>query len=366
MWFLFGFVTITIAIAFEFWRRHESMWSPDDKHEGYDYKLLKSKNRTTGLLLGTRCAAGANFWIKRQSYFDTFFKRVGVSSEFETGDKSFDDAYYLITDNLELHQVLASNPKLRTAIDVIMKFSGGGFNAKTIYCRNGRIWIKFDTEFLGLGEDIASVVRKLGHPLSLMANVIADLSKAGASWKDPFVVKAAILLAISSGLAINVVVQLVRLNYSHVPFTPDYLAILFDAVIYAFVLVPVLLFLAIKWLGRGARTHLVLLELASIGAVALTLTLALEMRDLNMSLDRSAEKSFKAQIVNKVSSKGRRSTDYYLVMNDWRCKCGTIKFEVSQSLFNSLAVGNTVLISQKEGYLGYPWVSDILYRWGNR
>jgi hypothetical protein len=73
MWFLFGFVTLMVAVGFEFWRRHELMWDPNGQCQGYDYKFLKSKNRTTGLLVGTKCASDANFLFKQQTFVDAFF-----------------------------------------------------------------------------------------------------------------------------------------------------------------------------------------------------------------------------------------------------------------------------------------------------
>lgn len=360
MWFLFGFVTITCAISFEFHRRYSSRWKATDKREGYEYTHQSSKSRITGLLLGIGCVPDANFMIKRQSWVDSFFKRIGVSSEFDTGDPAFDDAYYLVTDNKSLHKSLADNPRFRAAITKIMEFRAAQLKTTAIHCRNGRVWIDFSAEFLYSEENVASVVRSLGGFLDVITAAIADLSKAsGARWKDPFVIKAAMLLALSSGLAINVVLQLLRHNFTYIPFTLNYTNILWDAFLYSLLMVPVVLLLAVYWLGRSARTHLVLIELGSIGAVSLVLSLALEMRDINIGMDTKNAESYKTVVVDKSVSKTRRSTSYYLTVKDWRCNCGNIKFQVSHDTYNSLPAGTAVNIAQHSGYFGYPWIAGV-------
>lgn len=363
MWFLFGFVTLIAAVGFEFWRRHELLWSPDGQCEGYDYKFLKSKNRTTGLLLGTRCVSGANFLIKKQTFIDTFFKRIGVSKEFETGDFSFDDACYLATDCTDLHQVLVDQPKLRTAIKVILAFGSGGLEAKAIYCRKGRIWIKFDTEVWSSDKGAELIVRKLGHPLSLIANAVADLAKTGLSWRDPFIYKAILVLAISSGLAINAAIQFYRTSLGDLPFLMYPKELVIDALIYSFIALPILLLIAIYWLGRGARTHLVLIELVTVGALGLFASVAFEMRDINIEFDKSKPDFFETKIVSKHMSKGRRSTSYSIEVENWNCDCGDYSITVSGATYNLASISNPVMIAQRNGYLGYAWINAANVYW---
>lgn len=359
MWFLFGFVTLMVAVGFEFWRRHEVVWSSDGQCEGYDYKFLKSKGRTTGLLLRAKCVSGANFLIKQQTSIDAFFKRIGVSKEFETGDASFDNACYLATDCTDLHRLLVDEPKLRTAIKVILTFSNGGFAAKAIYCRKGRIWIKFDAGSWGADKNVEPIIKKLGHPLSLIVNAVVDLAKTGLSWRDPFIYKAALVLAISSGLAINAFIQFYRTSLGDLPFIlyPKELAI--DALIYSFIALPILVLMAVYWLGRGARTHLVLIELVTVGALGLFASVAFEMRDINIEFDKSKPDFFETKIVSKHLSKGRRGASYSIKMKNWNCNCGDYSVGVSSATYNLATVSNPVMIAQRKGYLGYAWINAV-------
>lgn len=367
MWFLFGFVTLVAAVGFEFWRRHALLWTPDDQCDGYDYKFLKGKNRTTGLLLGVRCASGANFLIKKQSVIDSFFKRIGVSREFETGDSSFDDACYLATDCTALHKVLTDQPKLRTAIKVILGFSGGGFTAEEIYCRNGRIWIQFDIGIWGSDDKVDFIVKKLGPPLLLIVNAVADLEKAGVRWRDPFIYKAVLVLALSSGLAINAAIQFYRTTLDDLPFLlyPKELAV--DALIYSFMVLPILILAAVYWLGRGARTHLVLIELVTVGAVGLFASIALEMRDINIEFDKTKPDYFETKIVGKDKSSSRKGrTTYRIYVKNWNCDCGNYSITTSSATYNLASISNPVMIAQRNGYLGYPWINAANVYWNRQ
>lgn len=359
MWFLLGFITLIVAVGFEFWRRHEVLWNPDGQFEGYDYKFLKSKSRTTGLLMGAKCVSDANFLIKQQTSVDAFFKRIGVSKEFETGDSSFDDACYLATDCSDLHRLLVDEPKLRTAIKAILSFSYGGFAAKAIYCRKGRIWIKFDVGVWGADKDIEPIVKKLGHPLSLIANAVVDLAKTGLNWRDPFIYKAALVLAISSGLAINAFIQFYRTSLGDLPFILYPKEVAIDALIYSFIALPILVLIAIYWLGRGARTHLVLIELVTVGALGLFASFAFELRDINIELDDSKPDFFETKIVSKHISKGRRGTSYSIKVKNWSCDCGNYSIKVSSATYNSASTSDPVMIAQRNGYLGYKWINAV-------
>ena len=363
MWFLFGFVTLVAAIGFEFWRRHTLLWTPDDKCGGYDYKFLKSKNGTTGLLLGTECSSGANFLIKKQTFTDSFFKRLGVSREFETGDLAFDATCYLATDCKELHQILVDKPKLRTAIKVILEFSGGGFKAAAIYCRGGRVWIEFDTDIVRSDDGINLIVKKLGHPLSSIVNEITDFAKTGQNWKDPFVHKAIIILAVSSAFVINAAIQFYRTTFNDLPFILYPKEIAIDALVYSFIVLTILILITLYWLKRSARTHLVLVELVTVGAIGLFSSIGLEMRDINIEFDKSKPEFFETKIISMHVSKGKRGTTYSMKVKNWNCECGNLSIGISNSTYNLASISDPVMIAQRNGYLGYTWISAVDVYW---
>lgn len=362
MWFLFGFLTISICIGVEFWRRHLSRWSPQGTALGLQYKHYRNKGKTTGLYLGIACHQHANFSLKRQSRLDNFFKRMGISNEFETGDSSFDDLIYLVSDNKALHYALANSVAFRSAVKNIMNFGGASqAEAREICCRNGRLWVTFKTG-PGYGEEQISVVAKaLAKEFNALNDSVQEVAAvSGSRWKDPFVIKAAVLLAISSGLAINGGIQFFRLQFGKLPFTLDYSLIAKDALVYSIVVILIFAIIAIYWLGRSARTHIVLLELMTIGALGVFLSIATEIRDINMDMDFVPAQVFETQVERKYTTKGRRSsTKYHLIVKDWRCDCGSYHLRVPEYVYHNISPSGRIQLLQHNGYLGYAWISQI-------
>lgn len=362
MWFLFGFLTISICICAEFWRRHLSRWSPENISSGLQYKHYRHKSKTTWLYLGIACHKHASFSLKRQSWLDNFFKRMGVSNEFETGDSSFDDLVYLVSDNKTLHHALANSSAFRSAVKKIMDFGiASQLEAREICCRNGRLWVEFKTGSSYKEEKISDVAKALIKEFETLVNSVQEVAAvSGSRWSDPFVIKAALLLAISSGLAINGGIQFFRIQFGKLPFTLDYSLIVEDAFVYSLVFILVFMVVALYWLGRSARTHIVLIELMTIGALGIFLSIATEMRDINIEMDAASPQVFETLVERKYTTKGRRSArKYHVVVKDWRCDCGNYRIRVPKFIYNGVSEQGRVQLLQHSGYLGYPWISQV-------
>lgn len=362
MWFLFGFLTISICICVEFWRRHLSRWSPENISSGLQYKHSRNKSKITSVHLGIACHKLASFSLKRQSGLDNFFKRMGVSNEFETGDQAFDDSIYLISDNKTLHHALANSPAFRSAVKKIMDFGiASKLEAQEIHCRNGRLWATFKAGSDYNEGKIFTVAKALAKEFETLVNSVQEVAAvSGSRWSDPFVIKAAFLLAISSGLAINGVIQFFRIGFSKLPFTLDPSLIVEDAFVYSLALILAFAVIALYWLGRSARTHIVLIELMTIGALGTFLTVATEMRDINIEMDTASPQVFETQVEQKYTTRGRRrGTKYHVVVKDWRCDCGTYRMRVSEFIYRSVSEQGKVQLVQHQGYLGYPWISQV-------
>ncbi|MEN0038927.1 MAG: hypothetical protein AAGC78_17750 [Cellvibrio sp.] len=362
MWFLFGFLTISICICIEFWRRHLSRWSPEGTTAGLQYKHYRYKNKLTWVYLGVTCHPKANFTLKRQSRLDSFFKRIGVANEFETGDASFDDLIYLVSDSKTLHYALANSSEFRSAAKKLMNYGiASQLEGREIHCRNGRLWATFKTGSNYNEGNISQVAKTLVAAFDALSNSVQEVAEvSGSRWKDPFVIKAAVLLAISSGIAINGVIQVFRVQFGRLPFTVDYSLIVYDALIYSLIAAFIFALISLYWLGRSARAHIVLIELVTIGAFGIFLSFATEMRDINIEMDSVVPEVFEASVTRKYTSKGRRSgTKYYVVVKNWNCDCGNYSIRVPEFIYRGVSAQSRVQLLQHKGYLGYPWISDV-------
>lgn len=206
---------------------------------------------------------------------------------------------------------------------------------------------------------IFSLERLLSH-----LKVISDsLKKVGfrdkKARKDPFIIKAAVILAISSGLFFNGLAQSYRINFMDLPFTIDTGLLRTDAIIYGLGVLSAMVLATFYILGRSARTHLVLIELLLVGTAGIGLTMHAQLRDLNMDMDISATAEHTVHVYSKKVVETRRSTSYYMNVDDWTNEQRRRKVEISGAFYACISAGDKVLVEQREGYLGYRWVENL-------
>jgi len=76
---------------------------------------------------------------------------------------------------------------------------------------------------------------------------------------------------------------------------------------------------------------------------------------LNSRIDNSPIFSDKATIITKKISRGRH-TDYFLYFVDDKSSGKARKIHVDSIFFKSVAVGDSMSLQWRKGYLGLPWV----------
>jgi len=267
MWVFFGFITF-ISFTIYFWyKRLNSSWEGEIKKTEenivYHYKVTHGeKGSIAQLLIGIDAPEGYDYTLKKESGFDRFVKSIGLSIEHQTGNIKFDTLVYILSDNIQFQKQLSSDGVI---VDSFLKIFSFGRTSK---CRvqdlqhnSGRLWLTivplegFNTKRTFV---LASKIVPLLHTIAKELKTIPWT--ASKSWKDPFTTKAAILLAISSAMAVNGGIQLVRyINLSNT-ITLDTDALLIDALMLGFSLSIALALIAVYLLGRSSRTHLILIE----------------------------------------------------------------------------------------------------------
>lgn len=364
MWFLFGFITLISFSIYFAYKRINAAWkgvAGNTNGVSYQYALLKNKSTIIGLLLGIEGASGYDFSFKKETWYDRLSKFIGLSAEYQAGNKDFDNLVYVVSDDAELLKQISTNiSTVEMMLDIFS--SGENFNCKIkeVRCNSGRLWVKFKTTG---GFEETKVAGLAAFLVPLLQNVSNELAKvppiASKKWRDPFVVKAAIILAISTGLAINGLVHLLRLQQINEPFTVDTDQLLLGSAYWGAGIIISLLIATIIFLGRSARTHLVLIELLIVGSFGAASTSFTELRDINIELDQTPGTEYQAKTLGKTISKGRRSTSYYLYMEDWNKEESQKKVKVSSDFYHQTSVGDHLIILQKNGCLKYRWVERI-------
>lgn len=365
MWFVFGVITL-ISFSVYFWyKRIKASWSGTTgslNGVSFQYKRLRSKNGITGLLVGIDGPEGYDYAFKHETSIDRFFKFVGLSNEHQIGNKEFDDLVYVVSDNSQLHRQISSNTTITKAVIEIFK-SSTKFNCKAKEIRNnsGRLWVKFKTNSGFDEKNVLKQSSEIAGILKTIANEIEQIPQlSNREWSDPFVIKASIILAVSTGLAVNGLTHLMRLIWSKVPFTVDSQQLFADSIYWGSGIIFTLIIVAVIILGRSARTHLVMIELLLIGTFGAISTSFAELRDINIEFDESIAAEYEVKALEKRISRGRRgSKSYYLYLNDWNKEEKRRTVKVSGDFYRSVSIGEKIIIRQKDGYLNYRWVESI-------
>ncbi len=368
MWVFFGFITLTSFTIYFWYKRLHASWKGVSGSTGdiiYQFKATTDKEgKVVKLLIGIDAPDSYDYTLKRENALDRFVKAIGISTEHQTGNIRFDDLVYIVSDNARFHKQLTADS---TIVDAFMKIFLLG---KTFQCviqevqhNSGRLWLTIEP-VKGLNE------RKVPQLASRMVPLLDTIAKelvtiplsATNSWKDPFTTKAAILLAISSALAVNGGLQLFRFVNMSNTITLDRDALLTDALSLGLLISGTLALIAIYTLGRSSRTHLVLIELLFLGSIGSVVTVYAELNDINVTADTSKGVKYESVVYDKRSVSQRRgATKYYLTMRDWNAPDITkkIKVRVPGSLYYEVARQDRLIVMQKAGYFHYRWIESI-------
>jgi len=365
MWFLFGLITLISFCVFNVYKRINAAWKGEKattNNVDYQYKLLTEKDEIETVMLGIEGPAEFDFILKREKAVDRFFKRIGLAKEHQVGNKEFDELVYVVSDHTALHQEISEKKGIiDSVIRLFTSRSGYGVNIQEIRCNSGRIWFSYKPSSGFEEEDIEKLATATVPLLKSISEQLKSVHLSVAKkWKDPFVFKAAIILAVSSSLLLNGLAHSYRINFIDIPFTIDTEQMLIDTAIWGAVFISFLIVTTLLILGRSSRTHLVLVELLIVGSIGTFLTVHAQMRDLNMEMDESPSTHYEVETHNKKIVSGRRSTSYYIYVDDWTEEKIKKKIEVSSSFYESVSKGDKLMIKQKIGYLDYRWVSNVV------
>lgn len=363
MWFMFGFITLLSFSIYAGYKRINAAWkgeAGDVNHIGHQYKILRNKYGITGLLVGIDAPPGYDFSLKQEAWYDRLAKFLGLSAEHQSGNQTFDELVYIVSDDRQFQRQISANAALSATVmeifSLVVTFNG---KPKAVRCNSGRLWVKISAGKGFEESQINELSNRVGKLLKAFTAQLLPLPPSPGRWRDPFVFKAAVLLAISTGFAINGAAHLLRLSWGNLPYTLDCSRLFTNAFFCGAVIVALLVVAAFVLLGRCARTHLVLIELCIVGLFGATATAFVELRDMNMELDQSPAVEYQTKILHKHISRSRRSTCYNLCLQDWTKEDEKTQIKVSSDLYDQVAVGEILSVKQKDGYFHYRWVESI-------
>lgn len=378
MWFCFGFITLISFSAYFYRLRLAAAWKSGHKSFGefsYEveyvtsrdsskFKPNKDSSKYKRFLVGVRVPAHYSFTLKRENWVDRFWKWVGLSVEYQVGRDDFDKLIYVASNDEPFLKQMSADMELLSLLVTLFSAKRYGCYVREVRCHQGRLWavVKIGS-LVNTSSDLtrhSKVERELAEVLEQAAKRLRDAQPLPPlKGRDPFILKAAAVLAISSGLAVNGLMQLLLVGMDDVSVV-DSTQLWLYAGGGAFLLLVALFALALILLGRSARAHLVFIELLLVGSIGAVMTVFWAVRDINVELDSKPIVPVSAKVVDKSISKSRKGgTRYYLETVPQTELGSTSRLTVSSEFYADTQIGDFLVIDAHPGYLGIRWFDTI-------
>lgn len=355
MWIVLRFATTLLVILARLMsRRHRVEGKYVSLGLEWVYRRQKARGgKVLGTTLGVAFPHPLYFRLSRETSFDVFCKRSGLSREQQTDDEHFDRDVYVLCDHPDFGRALRDDaPARATILDLLYKKQ-----AKEVYSDGKHIWVQIDRDCAG----DESVARKL---TAIRAALLRLPSYRWAAVRDSFMWRALSIEAVVGGLACYGILAMAEWSmlpeYNYLSWGPIILwGLGFSVGIY------VALYLAMKrLLGGSSRAHRLWVEGCAILLIGVPPSAVVLASDINRGLDRAPAVVVYRDVESKTmesSGRRRKNTTSYLTLRPSADDGYRIPshFPVSYGMYGSVGPGSKLALTLRPGALGVPWVEKV-------
>lgn len=372
MWFVLGLITLLGGLALGWKLRRDARWKGEATARGefaFLFARPKKGKRRNDWRFGIPVSGLPEFRLKRQSLNDALFRRIGISNEVQTGDPLFDRTVYVVSDLPVVRVALQRDPELRRRLLAVFQYVlKQGYKLKELRLAGDRLWLR---AFSRADHD-SSVISALPDLLGAVAERLPQVTQAQRF--DSYVLRAAMVLTLSTALAISGAVLLFGLIPGRYPALLDSTGLWSSSFSFAAPMLAALVLVSVAWLGRSSRTHLILLELLVVGSFGVWSWTFYGLREANFRLDVSTPVVVELKLASKAHwtttsrrRKGGRSTTHHyelrfdrpLVMPGREATAlGAHAIRVDSSEYAAAVEGRIWHFTLRKGRLGWPWVES--------
>jgi hypothetical protein len=322
---------------------------------GRDYFQLYNpggKNVPSSYTIKIACPSSGIFSISRESGFDRFFKSLGVTREIQTGDKDFDQEFFINTNAIEFTSAFFMNPEKCLTVKSILElgFTKVEHDGKTMAAICSPV--KFEEPL------DQTVIQKIVSFLTQLSENINDhpgegIYQASKNWK----IKRIVAFSIPILLCIVGVPTFFLGFFEYTPLDKWELflkTLKFSVPSFLFFLIMALKL--IKGRSSSHRELIVVLVLALVAFPGAGMGLG---TFLNGWLDQSGATSYVVPVLEKYTTSTKNGKNYHLVLKSWRSSRYSESLRVSSSEYMRVKPNRTEMkVVTKPGYYWFEWIVD--------
>lgn len=299
--------------------------------------------RPSVLRVSVPAAALPDFKVAAETRFDRVAKRVGLATEVDTGDETFDPLCYVTSDAVGFIAAYLADPVKRLGVLDLRQFGYTELEVKAGFLTAA--WTGFDP----MAHDRPDLEAETAARLTVLTQDLPDVPDPQTTGRGRRAWSWVLwLLAVGYGLTF----------LAGIPFTvmrAGELAAWVVGVLAA--LGPAFALLSAVLLRGTSSSHRAWAGLMTAGLFALPLGTIGTVRLLNATLDRSAAVEHEAVMTGKTTRKTKNRTNYYLQCRSWRADADTEEFDVTQFEYDRAVPGRAkVVVTTHAGWCGIEWV----------
>lgn len=357
MWFAFGFITLFSFSLYFLINRFQKNWDANSLYHKSRHYIRGTKSFEKGFYIGCvgNNSLSVDFSIKKESFIDRFFKKVGIAIECQVDNKEFDDNFYIITDNEQLCTYLKNQSKFQNEISIILKIcKKNDLKFEGFFFKGNRLWVHIlkDKE-----EPIHELLPHLFNLIDIFNTDSKEIRRIKTS--DKFIIKAGIILAINTAIVIASMGLVIFLNFSSRGFIIENWGLIKLSIFISGIIVLIFTLIVLNILGKSSRTHLVIFEILTLGFLGFSFGTYSVLNKININYDTSIPDTFIARLVKKDvvhSTRGGVSKYYFYIR---KSHGGIKKIRVTSDLYRKFNKKEIVKVYIKKGLFHFEWVSNV-------
>jgi len=369
MWIFLGIVSFLTFFGYGLWRRLSWAigWPDDNGHllapenQRYKFKDTTQKNVRT-FYYAVPCAPGVSLRIHRESGWDRFAKKIGLSYEYQFNDPEFDNKLYVVSNAPSFQSRLSRTKALRDALRQLFRDP----RLQRIECHGQHVVARYreKVESDAARQADTAEVRQIVIALHSLAESLKSAKSHGKSRWDIYALRAALLASLSTALLAVGIAEFFRvLLLERTQIMLDVGDLIVFSTVCAAAMLFVLLATTVALLRGSAYAHVILAEVFISGGIGLLMGGYVMVRDINISFDHSVQHMVQADIVGKRSWRGRKSGTHYELRLRGQDGVRSLpgKLEVSYDIYQLAQEGKPITLAIRDGALGYRWVEDYYF-----
>jgi hypothetical protein len=312
-----------------------------------------SKNQPSyfqiGLSLSPRTSIPVSFSVKKETAFDRFFMKHGITQEIQTGDSAFDEQFFIKTSFPDFVSLLFSKPVVRNSIQSVYH---AGFNE--LQFRKHQLVAKHTP----VKKDFAANEQKIEeiaiHLDGIAKAIIAEKNHPIPDIKQININQFVIFGLTAISLIFSIIFLIIGMKTYH-PFEGG--AMFASSLPYGIISFLIFSYFALLVLRGRSTSHYELIGVWATSVISFILLSFGLFAMLNGKLDIARSRNIETVILRKYYTKNKSNYTYYTIVESWRDGKREERIRVSSYQYKNIIPNETgMLIETKPGRFGYEWL----------